>query len=410
MSIKTRAGIARGLSILLTGIAFFAGTLSRADAQTNSAVPQTDLATEEKEACTKNLKVIYAAIQAYQLDHKDIPNWLSDLVPDYLSDVNVLVCPVCRRTGEVEAQRLADPKISSSYLFEFCPVPLGREFPNVATKTRREWKRRQMGMVGSIVPIVRCRHHMPVLNLAFDGQMYESPSSWETLLTNRFIRSDLMPGRIFAGESSGEKNAFQPAGTRHFPPRDANAPARLLDLTRLYNAMLSEGWHGNRGNDLAALPTGLQTFSGVEFDVRGVVQLANKSSSRWPHEVKGIPVSQKCRRLHFLHATGWGKPKDEGKQIGSYVVHFATYEIKLEIPIYYGRSVRDWHVQAGEPPPEKDLKEVWRGANEFTKGRQSLRLFETTWENLVPDIEIETLDYVSAMADPAPFLIAITAE
>src|ERR1041384_143488 len=148
MSIKTRAGIARALSILLIGIGFIAGAMTRAGAQTNSAVPETDLATEEKDGCTRNLKVIYAAIQAYQSDHKDIPNWLSDLVPDYLSDANVLVCPVCRRTGKVEAQKLADPKIPSSYLFEFCPVPLGSEFPNEATKTRREWKRRQMGMVG----------------------------------------------------------------------------------------------------------------------------------------------------------------------------------------------------------------------------------------------------------------------
>jgi hypothetical protein len=92
------------------------------------------------------------------------------------------------------------------------------------------------------------------------------------------------------------------------------------------------------------------------------------------------------------------------------MVHFATYQIGLEIPIYYGRSVRDWHVQAGEAPPEKELKQVWTGANEFTKGRQSLRLFETTWENLVPDIEVESLDYISALAEPAPFLIAITAE
>src|SRR5262245_25483306 len=57
----------------------------------------TDLAANEKEDCTKNLKVIYDGIEAYRKDHKDLPNWLSDLVPDYLPDANVLVCPVCRR-------------------------------------------------------------------------------------------------------------------------------------------------------------------------------------------------------------------------------------------------------------------------------------------------------------------------
>jgi hypothetical protein len=409
MRIKKRAGFARCLGIVLTGMGCFAAAMTGTDAQTNSAPSETDLATQEKEACTRNLKVIYAAIQAYQLDHKDIPNWLSDLVPDYLSDANVLICPVCQRTGKVETQRLADPKMPSSYLFEFCPVPLGTEAPNAPTKTRRDWKRRQMGLVGSVVPIVRCRHHTPVLNLAFDGNIYESPSAWEILLTNRFNTSDLMPGRIF-GESSSEQGAPQPAVALHFPSRDPDARKQLLDLSGFYNGMLTESWHGNRGNDLRSLPSGVQTLSGVDFDIRGVVQLANKSSTKWPREVKGIPVGLKCRRLHFLHAAGWGKPKDDGKQIGSYIAHFATYQIRLEIPIYYGRSVRDWHIQAGETAADKELKVAWTGSNELTRGRDSLRLFLTTWENLVPDIEIETLDYVSAMADPAPFLVAITAE
>jgi hypothetical protein len=52
-------------------------------AQNDSVTGPAALAAEEKEACTRNLKVIYDAIQAYQFDHKDLPNWLSDLVPDY---------------------------------------------------------------------------------------------------------------------------------------------------------------------------------------------------------------------------------------------------------------------------------------------------------------------------------------
>ena len=71
--------------------------------------PSLSLAEQEKEACVSNLKTIYAAIEAYQRDHKALPNWLSDLVPQYLPDVNVLVCPVCRRTGQTEKPPLADP-------------------------------------------------------------------------------------------------------------------------------------------------------------------------------------------------------------------------------------------------------------------------------------------------------------
>src|SRR5215831_16009776 len=146
--------------------------------------PSADLAAQENDECTKNLKLIYDAIEAYRKEHKDLPNWLSDLVPDYLADANLLVCPVCRRTGQIEKPPLADPYIASSYLFEFCPARLGNSAPANPTATRRDWKERQMAIVGSIVPIVRCRHHKSALNLAFDGRIYESPPSWETMLTN----------------------------------------------------------------------------------------------------------------------------------------------------------------------------------------------------------------------------------
>jgi hypothetical protein len=187
----------------------------------------------------------------------------------------------------------------------------------------------------------------------------------------------------------------------------------LLDLTPFYNANLNESWHGSKGNDLAALPKGLQTFGGVEFDVRGIVQLGSKSPSatNYPAQIKGIPVKQKCQRLCFLHAAGFGTPGAEGKQIGAYVVHFATNQMRLEIPIRYGQEVRNWHVLAGEAAAPKELQVAWRGENAQSKSAgRSIRLFLTTWTNLVPDLEVESIDFVSAMGVPAPFLIAVSVE
>ena len=185
---------ARWIMVTVIGSGLLAGLTLMTSAQPASTPPTLNGAGEEKEACTRNLKVIYDAIQAYRLDHKDLPNWLSDLVPQYLADASVLVCPVCRRTGETEAPPLADPKLPCSYLFEFSPAPLGTVFTNAPLRTRRQWKRRQMGLVGSVVPLVRCLHHDPVLNLAFDGKVYESPPAWETLVTNRVRAADLSSG------------------------------------------------------------------------------------------------------------------------------------------------------------------------------------------------------------------------
>ena len=365
-------------------------------------------AAEESAACRKNLEVIYQAIQAFQKDHHDLPNWLSDLVPDYLSDVTVLTCPVCRRTGKVEAPPLADPKMPTSYLFEFCPVSVGNMAPNAKNKTRRDWKRRQMELVGPIVPVVRCRHHTPVLNLASDGRIYESPPAWETLLTNQVGTAELSAARLFANESPPAQ-----AKTRNYPPRDPTARRELLDLSAFYNALPSESWHGGTGNDLAGLPTGLQSFGGIDFDVRALVQLGSKSpsGSKFPLQVKGIKVQQSCRQLHFLHSAGWGSVADEGKQVGSYVVHFAGDQTRLEIPILYGRDVRNWHVLSGEPAAPEELKVVWTGENAVSKrAGKNIRLFLTTWTNLIPNLAIESVDVVSSQAIPALFVLAITAD
>src|SRR5260221_3101339 len=176
----------------IVGAAFImAGPAHPASAQVADSLQNTNGVAEEREACKKNLLTIYDAILAYEKEHKDLPNWLSDLVPDYLADVSVLTCPVCKRTGKIEGPPLTDPKIATSYLFEFCPVPLGSNAPKAPKKTRRDWKRMQMDLLGPVVPIVRCRHHNPVLNLSRGGQLYDSGTRWEALFTNRVTRAQL---------------------------------------------------------------------------------------------------------------------------------------------------------------------------------------------------------------------------
>jgi hypothetical protein len=375
-------------------------------AQTNS---DQNLAKEEKEGCVRNLKVIYDAIQLYKADHRDFPNWLSDLVPQYLNDPGVLICPVCKRTGQIEMSGLADPKLPCSYLYEFCPVPLGtNDAPGDPGKTRRDWKERQVEMVGPVVPLVRCRHHGVVLNLAVDGHVYESGPSWEDLLTNRINVAELMSAHIFAGSNSASSTAAADLPKPRFPPRNPNTKPNLIDLSAYYNAALTESWHGNPDNDLSSLPTGVQSLGGVDYDVRGIIQLRSRANptAHFPSRVNRIKIRQKCARLHFLHAAGFSKNIDDGRQIGVYIVHFATNQMQLEIPIVYGRDVRNWHkLRAEKPSP--DLTVAWTGANGDSP---DLRLFSTTWTNLAPDVEIESIDFVSSMGMPAPFLIAITAD
>ncbi len=195
-----------------------------------------------------------------------------------------------------------------------------------------------------------------------------------------------------------------------FPPRDAQAAPELLDLSKFYNAALDKTWHpGLANNNLAALPTGLQTFGGVTFDVRGVVQLRGRRLWRegFPPQVNGIPVGQKCARLHFLHATGWSVK--DGTQIGNYIVHYADGHRRF-IPILFGQDVGDWFGPSKEKPNRRAATIVWEEVTSDSTDARTHRLFKSTWENPFPETEIASLDYESSRTEAAPFLIAISVQ
>jgi hypothetical protein len=152
---------------------------------TNEYNPSTDKS--EAATCKQNLEKINAALQDYRKDNNDAPNWLFDLVPKYITDTNILICPVTTRTGLQSAFGVLDPRVYSSYLYEFTPT----DIPEVVKgawpgpkMTMRDWKRQQMKLAGSQVPLVRCLLHEPALNLSIGGKIYESPVFWELNFTN----------------------------------------------------------------------------------------------------------------------------------------------------------------------------------------------------------------------------------
>ena len=204
--------------------------------------------------------------------------------------------------------------------------------------------------------------------------------------------------------------------TRGIPPRDPKASADLIDLASAYNALLTESWHaGGRLNDLSELPCGLQTFGGVQFDVRGLIQVGAiaRNGESFPAEVTQIAIRRSCWRLHFLHAAIFAAAAADGTQIGAYLVHYANGS-QVEVPIVMGESLADWFTQPEEKG--KAFSIAWTGSNAESR-RQGLtvRLFKSTWENPTPKEEISSIDLISIPTGqpplrPAPFLVAITAE
>jgi hypothetical protein len=88
------------------------------------------------------------------------------------------------------------------------------------------------------------------------------------------------------------------------------------------------------------------------------------------------------------------------------VIHYANGQAR-EVPIVFGVDLRDWRpmhdrgAAAGGPVP------AWQGHH---NAGNEVVLFETTWANPLPLVEISSIDLISAKTDAAPFLVAVTAQ
>lgn len=142
-----------------------------------------DLAFEEKERQIdkENMLKIHRAIFSYFRDHGDLPDYLSTLIPKYLSDPDVLISPKEKRTGKSVLYGREDPKLQVSYIYEFnamiAPEAFNRNRENPLTC--KEWKLMQLKQHGLITPMLRCHLHAPVLNVSYSGDFYESGLLWE---------------------------------------------------------------------------------------------------------------------------------------------------------------------------------------------------------------------------------------
>ena len=168
--------------------------------------------------CTRHLVAIGAALQAYEKDHGDFPEWLSELHPDYLTDASTLVCPTDEEEGNPILPYDTDPNLPVSYDYEIRP-----EY--------RAWIDEERRVYGDTNPIVRCKHHADpkanstlmaqlYLNLSFSYRIYKSTGRW----TNHPIE---VYGSLEAAIKAFEKSLQQ-------VPENQDYFRLYPDLVRLY--------------------------------------------------------------------------------------------------------------------------------------------------------------------------------
>jgi serine/threonine protein kinase/tetratricopeptide (TPR) repeat protein len=199
----------------------------------------------------------------------------------------------------------------------------------------------------------------------------------------------------------------------NIPQRDGHSTTNLVDLSLFYNRNLKQSQHGGAPNNtLAALPEGSQILGEVQFDIRGLIQLAGAGlqtqvGDLYPLSATSLPIGRKFARLHVLHGAAWDE--QEGAKVGAYVLHYADGG-QLELPIRYGEDVRNWW-NLDDRKEASRATVAWTGQNPaISSANGLLRLFKRTWDNPRPDALVESIGFTSSMTKCAPFLISLTLE
>jgi eukaryotic-like serine/threonine-protein kinase len=257
-------------------------------------------------------------------------------------------------------------------------------------------------------------HHREAQESEAEGNPEEALFHLDQALGQSPQNQSLTAARSQVASRIQETNSLAIKATRKFqiPPRSAKADSGQIDLTAYYNVPLfgPEAW------DIGDLPEGLQTLGGVPFDVRGMIHLsryiAGQNAADFTESVQGIRIGRKCRCLHCLQAGEWAGTTKFGTEVGKYVLHFADGQMR-ELPIINGRDLQDWWCHAAPPElngPNSAIA-VWVGDNlEAASNGFSLCLYDSTRANPLPDVELESIDFVSSMSTAGPFLVALTVE
>ncbi len=181
----------------------------------------------EKKTCQQNLSFLFEALEAHHDRYQRHPNWLSDLIPEFIANPKILICPKAKTLGlrGPKAKIIlhtvySDPK--TSYSYEICAGYLESDIWEGRPITYAEYKSEQIKLVGNVVPIIRCPHHDKHLNLSHAGVIYESDLYWEETQSDVQDTEDLKPYRLFAETKTSENDKGCPpesAPEKPSPPR-----------------------------------------------------------------------------------------------------------------------------------------------------------------------------------------------
>jgi len=177
------------------------------------AIPEANLQIpDDLKPCAERLRTIYDALKRYEKDKGSLPDWLSELVPDYLR-AELLIWP---EDGPRSTPLAAEPHLPCSFGYQYSSslsLPEGQ-------MSYREFKDQERKVWGDVVPLVRYYIGKQCLNVSFDGRIYMSTTTWEREIQPQPGAPELLILKEVSVPASSGTAQVQP-GTRPWGPEQA---------------------------------------------------------------------------------------------------------------------------------------------------------------------------------------------
>jgi beta-galactosidase len=201
----------------------------------------------------------------------------------------------------------------------------------------------------------------------------------------------------------------------------ANLQYAPIDIGKQANQFRNErGWFGDKNFTFAGLPTGKQTFAGVQFEVydfptspvpNAIMLGGNGVPNNLAQSVKGIPVNRKADALFFLQSAridnrmnNDDRQKNRKFEMARYVIRYAD-GTQETVPLYSEIDVETYRQKTPTAIPGAQIG--W--TKPYENGEYAVA-YVKQWTNPKPGVEIQSFDLeYGPEKRGVPVLLAVTA-
>ncbi|MBN9690249.1 MAG: protein kinase [Verrucomicrobia bacterium] len=208
-----------------------------------------------------------------------------------------------------------------------------------------------------------------------------------------------------------------PRPHRPIQARLSGATPQQVDLGPFYNTTLGDLLIDppRIGPNLVELPVGLLRSAGVDFEIRGFIQLTGNrhmlERPDLPVAVRNIPVNAIVHHLHLLGAAIHA-PNSVIRPLEIATLHIRYQDGgSVDFPIRLGEEIEDQWSGPRTPNVARNARVAWRGFNSSSENASSwIQLHHSTFTNPHPERAVESVDLISAQQLPAPFFVALSVD